>query len=77
MSLELPEYTIRRAPTKPGLDGQWDGPAWKSVEPLAVTHYHAASSDHHPPEHFASPLATVLALVFLAMSLRERRAVQR
>ncbi len=54
MSLELPEYTIRRAPTKPGLDGQWDGPAWKSVEPLAVTHYHAASSDHHPVVHAKS-----------------------
>jgi len=33
-------------------------------------------SGHHPPEHFGSPVATVLALVFLAMSLREQRAVQ-
>jgi hypothetical protein len=35
-----------------------------------------AGSGHHPPEHFGSPVATVLALVFLAMSLREQRAVQ-
>ncbi len=32
-----------------------------------------AGSDHHPPEHFASPVATVLALAFLVLSLRERR----
>ena len=36
-----------------------------------------AGSGHHPPEHFASPVATVLALMFLAMSLRDHRAVQR
>lgn len=36
-----------------------------------------AGADHHPPEHFASPVATILALVFLAMSLRQQRAVQR
>lgn len=35
-----------------------------------------AGSGHHPPEHFASPVATVLALVFLAMSLRDHRAVR-
>src|SRR6185312_7768680 len=29
---------------------------------------------HHPPEHFASPVAVVLAAVFLALSLRPRRA---
>ncbi len=33
-----------------------------------------AASGHHPPEHFASPVAVVLASVFLAFSLRDRRA---
>lgn len=36
-----------------------------------------AGSDHHPPEHFASPFAVVLALIFMSLSMRERRAVQR
>lgn len=31
-----------------------------------------AAGGHHPPEHFASPVAVVLALVFLALSLRVR-----
>ena len=35
-----------------------------------------AGNGHPPPEHFGSPVATVLALVFLAISLREQRAVQ-
>jgi len=48
MSLELPEYTIQRAKARPALDGRWDGPAWKDVEPLSVGHYHAASSAHRP-----------------------------
>jgi hypothetical protein len=32
------------------------------------------SSGHHPPEHYASPVAVVLAAVFLALSLRRRKA---
>lgn len=31
-----------------------------------------ASADHHPPEHYASPVAVVLALIFLTLSLRTR-----
>lgn len=31
------------------------------------------SGGHHPPEHFASVLAVVLASVFLVLSLREKR----
>jgi hypothetical protein len=27
---------------------------------------------HHPPEHYASPVAVVLAAIFLALSLRDR-----
>jgi hypothetical protein len=34
-----------------------------------------AHGDHHPPEHFASPIAVVLALVFLALSLRRSRTI--
>jgi hypothetical protein len=30
-------------------------------------------TEHHPPEHYASPVATVLAAAFLALSLRPRR----
>lgn len=33
-----------------------------------------AASGHHPPEHYASPVAVVLALVFLVLSLRGRAA---
>lgn len=29
---------------------------------------------HHPPEHYGSPVTVALALVFLALSLRPRRA---
>ena len=32
------------------------------------------SSGHHPPEHYASPVAVALAAVFLALSLRPRKA---
>ncbi len=32
-----------------------------------------AGSAHHPPEHFGSPIAMALALLFLALSLREPR----
>ena len=31
------------------------------------------STGHHPPEHYASPVTVVLALAFLALSLRPRR----
>lgn len=31
------------------------------------------ANGHHPPEHFASPVTVVLALVFLALSVGSRR----
>jgi hypothetical protein len=31
-------------------------------------------SGHHPPEHYASPIAVALALVFLFLALRQRPA---
>jgi hypothetical protein len=33
-----------------------------------------STSGHHPPEHYVSVVATVLGLVFLALSLRRGRA---
>jgi hypothetical protein len=33
-----------------------------------------AVSGHHPPEHYASPVAVALALVFLFLALRQRPA---
>jgi hypothetical protein len=32
----------------------------------------APANGHHPPEHYASPVAAVLAAIFLALSLRPR-----
>jgi hypothetical protein len=32
------------------------------------------SNGHHPPEHYASPVAVVLATIFLVLSLRPRKA---
>jgi len=31
------------------------------------------SNGHHPPQHYASPVTAVLALLFLALALRPRR----
>lgn len=36
--------------------------------------FKGAAGDHHPPEHYASPIAVLLALVFLALALRDRPA---
>lgn len=33
-----------------------------------------AASGRHPPEHYASPLVVVLALIFLVLALRQRPA---
>lgn len=33
-----------------------------------------AATGHHPPEHYASPVAVVLAAIFLVLSLRDTRA---
>lgn len=35
-----------------------------------------AAGDHHPPEHFASPVAVGLALIFFVLAVRERPAGQ-
>lgn len=34
--------------------------------------FKGAAGGHHPPEHYASPIAVALALVFLLLAVRER-----
>lgn len=38
--------------------------------------FKGAAGGHHPPEHYASPIVVVLALIFLALALRQRPAGQ-
>lgn len=38
--------------------------------------FKGAAGGHHPPEHYASPVAVALALVFLMLALREQPARQ-
>ena len=38
--------------------------------------FKGAAGGHHPPEHYASPIAVVLALAFLLLALREQPAGQ-
>jgi hypothetical protein len=41
-------YTVRKAPSAPGLDGQWDSEAWRIADVFEVDQFHERSSDHHP-----------------------------
>ena len=41
-------YTIKRAPLKPALDGNWDSAAWQAADVLKIDHFHPRSSAHHP-----------------------------
>jgi hypothetical protein len=34
----------------------------------------ASQSGHHPPEHYGSPVAVVLGMVFLLLALRNSRS---
>ncbi len=38
--------------------------------------FKGAAGGHHPPEHYASPIAVALALVFLLLAVREQPARQ-
>lgn len=38
--------------------------------------FKGAATGHHPPEHYASPIAVAVALVFLLLALREQPARQ-
>jgi hypothetical protein len=42
------EYLIRKAQQRPGLDGDWDGPAWQVAETAVVENFLPKSSNHHP-----------------------------
>ncbi|MCL5995636.1 MAG: carbohydrate-binding family 9-like protein [Chloroflexi bacterium] len=41
-------YLVRRARTTPELKGDWDGPAWRQADVLAVAHFRPESSWHRP-----------------------------
>ncbi len=41
-------YTIQKTSARPELKGLWEGPVWKSIEPLGVKHFHPQSSAHRP-----------------------------
>ena len=42
-------YIIRRAPAPPSLQGQWDEPAWRGANVLAVDHFAAGRGSNHRP----------------------------
>lgn len=68
-------YLVRRAKTKPELQGNWDGPAWKAADVAAITHFHPQSSDHRPQAE-----AKVLyddAGVYVSFRVRDRYVVCR
>lgn len=41
-------YIIRRTAAAAPLAGEWDHPAWRVANTLAVDRFHARSSEHHP-----------------------------
>jgi hypothetical protein len=59
--MNAPLYRVRRAVSPPEHRGEWDGDAWKHAAKLAVSNFHARSSDHRP--------ATEAALVYDADAL--------
>jgi len=44
----MQQYTIYKAPSTPGLDGEWDGSVWGGIPSLDVDHFHEKGSDHRP-----------------------------
>ena len=47
--LDSPTYMFERAAVTPALDGNWEGPAWKNVPALDITHFYRTElSDHRP-----------------------------
>ena len=46
--MTMKQYTIHEAVSIPGLDGDWEGPAWGAVPVLAIDHFHENGSDHRP-----------------------------
>jgi len=41
-------YTVRKASSAPGLDGQWASAVWSKADTFTVGLFHERSSDHHP-----------------------------
>ena len=41
-------YEIKRAASRPPLDGNWGAPAWQEANEARVALFHANSSDHRP-----------------------------
>ena len=48
--LDSPSYRIVRVVEKPALDGNWDGPAWKDVPALDLTHFYETQVSEHRPK---------------------------
>jgi hypothetical protein len=48
MSSKPPVYTIRPAPSTPGLAGLWEEPAWQAADILSISNWHERSSEHRP-----------------------------
>ncbi len=47
--LANPAYTIQKALQRPLLDGNWEGPAWKDVPVIDITHFYLPErAQHHP-----------------------------
>jgi len=46
--MSAPLYHVRRTTTGPEHRGDWDGPAWRHADRLAVSHFHPRSSAHRP-----------------------------
>jgi hypothetical protein len=42
------QYDIQKTKTRPMLDGDWDGDAWRHAETADIKHFHSRSSNHHP-----------------------------
>src|SRR5437763_15829891 len=41
-------YRVLKARRRPELQGRWEGPAWRDVPALHVSHFRPESSDHRP-----------------------------
>ena len=42
------KYIIKRTTVRPELEGQWDGPVWRTANTLDIANFRPESSDHRP-----------------------------
>lgn len=48
-NVDSPAYLVGRTALKPALDGNWEGPVWKDVPALDISHFYETHvSDHRP-----------------------------